>query len=165
MIYVIPLQWRHNEHGGVSNHSRLDGWLNRLLRHRSKKTWKPRVTGICEGNSPVVGEFPAQRASTAENVSIWWRHQWSCLSEPAVAYVTLFSRNQITLMKCHGGISNKICTWFSLWLDHQLLGLLLLHELTLIHAWKIIPCPIKCGMKLFFHSQASTVVSLKFGNG
>ena len=25
-------------------------------------------------NSPVTGEFPAQRASNAENVSIWWRH-------------------------------------------------------------------------------------------
>ena len=28
------------------------------------------VTGLCEGNSPVTGEFPAQRASNAENVSI-----------------------------------------------------------------------------------------------
>ena len=32
------------------------------------------VSGLCEGNSPVTGEFPAQRASNAENVSIWWRH-------------------------------------------------------------------------------------------
>ena len=29
---------------------------------------------LCAGNSPVTGEFPAQRASNAENVSIWWRH-------------------------------------------------------------------------------------------
>ena len=28
------------------------------------------VTGLCEGNSPVTGEFPAQRASNGENVSI-----------------------------------------------------------------------------------------------
>ena len=35
---------------------------------------KLRVTGLCEGNSPVTGEFPAQRASDAENVSIRWRH-------------------------------------------------------------------------------------------
>ena len=35
---------------------------------------KLRVTGLCEGNSPLTGEFPAQRASSAENVSIWWRH-------------------------------------------------------------------------------------------
>ena len=34
----------------------------------------PRVNGLCEGNSPVTGEFPAQRTSNAENVSIWWRH-------------------------------------------------------------------------------------------
>ena len=26
------------------------------------------------GNSPGTAEFPAQRASNAENVSIWWRH-------------------------------------------------------------------------------------------
>ena len=26
------------------------------------------------GNLPVTGEFPAQMASNAENVSIWWRH-------------------------------------------------------------------------------------------
>ena len=32
------------------------------------------VTGLCAGNSPVTGEFPAQRASDAENVFIWWRH-------------------------------------------------------------------------------------------
>ena len=38
-----------------------------------KKTSKLRVTGLCEGNSPVTGEFPAQMASNAENVSIWWR--------------------------------------------------------------------------------------------
>ena len=32
------------------------------------------VTGLCEGNSLVTGEFfPAQRASNAENVSIWGR--------------------------------------------------------------------------------------------
>ena len=43
-------------------------------RRRSKKTSKLRVTGPCEGNSPVTGEFPAPRASNAENVSIWWRH-------------------------------------------------------------------------------------------
>ena len=43
-------------------------------RRRSKKTSKLWVTGLCEGNSPVTGEFPAQRASNAENVSIWCRH-------------------------------------------------------------------------------------------
>ena len=43
-------------------------------RRRSKNTSELRVTGLCVGNSPVTGEFPAQMASNAENISIWWRH-------------------------------------------------------------------------------------------
>ena len=74
---VTVLQWRHNEPNGVSNHQPHDCLLNRLFRRGSKKTWKLRVTGLCEGNSPVTGEFPAQRASNVENVSIWWRHHVS----------------------------------------------------------------------------------------
>ena len=41
-----------------------------------KKKSNPCVTGLCEGNSSVTGEFPAQRVSNAENVSIWWRHHF-----------------------------------------------------------------------------------------
>ena len=73
------LQWRHNGHGSVSNHQPYDCLLNRLFRHRSKKTSKLRVTGLCVGNSPVPGEFPAQMSSNAENVSISWRHHESAL--------------------------------------------------------------------------------------
>ena len=68
------LGWRHNEHDSVSNHQPYDCFLNRLFRRRSKKTSKFRVTGLCAGNSPGTGEFSAQMASNAENVSIWWRH-------------------------------------------------------------------------------------------
>ena len=49
----MPLQWRHNEHDGVSNHQLHDCLLNRLFRRRSKKTSKLRVTGLCAGKSPV----------------------------------------------------------------------------------------------------------------
>ena len=69
----ITLQWRHNERDGVSNHQRLDCLLNRFFRRRSKKTSKLRFTVLCDGNSPVTGEFPAQKASNVENDSIWWR--------------------------------------------------------------------------------------------
>ena len=69
IITQCPLQWRHNEPDGVSNHQPHDCLLNRLFRRRSKKTLKLRVTGLCEGNSPVTGEFPAQRASNTENFS------------------------------------------------------------------------------------------------
>ena len=75
------LQWRHNGHDGVSNHQPHYCLFNRLFWHRSKKTSKLRVAGLCAGNSPVTGEFPAQRASNAENVSIWWRHHERLLLE------------------------------------------------------------------------------------
>ena len=68
------LRWRHNGCDSVSNHQPHDCLLNRLFRRGSKKTSKRRDTGLCAGNSLGTGEFPAQMASNAENVSIWWRH-------------------------------------------------------------------------------------------
>ena len=62
--FVSPLRWRHNGRDNVSNHQSHHCLLNRLFRRRSKKTSKLRVTV----------EFPAQMASNAEDVSIWWRH-------------------------------------------------------------------------------------------
>ena len=51
-----PLRWRHNGRDGVSR------------------------------NSPGTGEFPAQMASNAENVSISWRHhvKWQIKQGPAI---------------------------------------------------------------------------------
>ena len=71
---VLSLRWRHNGCDSISNHQPHHCLLNRLFRRRSKKTSKLRVTGLCAGNSPGTGELPAQMASYAENVSIWWRH-------------------------------------------------------------------------------------------
>ena len=71
LFYDSILQWRHNGSDSVSNHQPHDCLLNRLFRRRSKKTPKLRVTGLCAGNSPGTGEFPAQMASNAGNVSIW----------------------------------------------------------------------------------------------
>ena len=73
-VGFLPLQWRHNEHDGVSNHQTRDCSLNRLFMRKSKKTSKLRFTGLCVGNSPVAGEFSAEMASNTENISIWWRH-------------------------------------------------------------------------------------------
>ena len=71
---LLPLQWRHYGRDGVSNHQPHDSLLDRLFRRRSKETSKLRVTGLCAGNSPAAGEFPAQMASNAEIFSIWWLH-------------------------------------------------------------------------------------------
>ena len=47
---------------------------NRLFKVISNETAKSTLLALCEWNSPVTGEFPSQRASYAENNSIWWRH-------------------------------------------------------------------------------------------
>ena len=65
----FSLRWRHNGRVSVSNHQPHDCLLNRLCRRRSKKTSKLRVTGLCVGNSPGTGEFPAQMPSDAEKFS------------------------------------------------------------------------------------------------
>ena len=57
----ISFLWRHNGHDGVSKHRPYDCLLNRFFSRRSKKTSTLGVTGLCEGNSPATGEFPAQR--------------------------------------------------------------------------------------------------------
>ena len=77
VMHLIPdtswftLHWRHNERDGVSNHRRLDGWLKRLFRYRSKKTPKLHLTG----------EFLSQKTSDAEKNSIWWRHHDTFLGD------------------------------------------------------------------------------------
>ena len=71
---AFSLQWRHNGRHSVSNHQSHHCLLNCLFRRRSKKTSKLRITGLCAVNSPGTGEFPAQMASYAENISIWWRY-------------------------------------------------------------------------------------------
>ena len=73
--------------------------LNRLFRRRSKKTSKLRVTGLCVGNSPVTGEFPTERASNAENISIWWRHHEFRI--PDVQHVKAGSVLILTGTLCH----------------------------------------------------------------
>ena len=92
----------------VSNRRHLDCLLKRLFGRRSKKTSKLRATGLCEGNSPVIGGFPSQRASNAENVPIWWRHHFihkvhavSCFVTDEFAHISFrfISENGITIFQ------------------------------------------------------------------
>ena len=64
------LQWRHNGHDSVSNHQPHDCLLNRYSGTDQRKHQSSASLAF-EFFSPG---FPAQRASNAENVSIWWRH-------------------------------------------------------------------------------------------
>ena len=106
-LFAVALKWRHNERDGVSNHRRLHCLLNCWFRRRSKKTATLGVTGLCAGNSPVPGEFPAQKASNAEYVFIWWRHHaiffiWPVLIE-AVVHVYIGCRTQANVRPCQCG--------------------------------------------------------------
>ena len=59
---------------GVSNNQPHHCLFNRLFWLKSKETPKPALPVLCEGNTPVTGGFPSQRASNAETVSTAWRH-------------------------------------------------------------------------------------------
>ena len=71
----VTLQWYRNERDGVSNHWSLYCLFNRLFRAQMKENIKAPRHWLCPGNSPVTGEFPAQRTSNAENVSIGRHHE------------------------------------------------------------------------------------------
>ena len=73
-ITESALQWRHNEHDGVSNYQPHHCLLNCLFKAQIKENIKaPRRWPLC-------GEFTGHqwisrtKASKAENVSFWWRH-------------------------------------------------------------------------------------------
>ena len=105
---TLSLRWRHNDHTGVSNHQPHGCLLNRLFMRKSKKTSKLRVTGLCVGNSPGTGEFPAQMASYAENVSIWWRHHVSIHSLIDVWHHEEFLQPRVV---CSYNTWHMITTW------------------------------------------------------
>ena len=60
---TVALQWRHNVLNGISNHWPHD---YSSVYSGAKKTSKLCVTGLCEGNSPMTGEFPAKGPVTRE---------------------------------------------------------------------------------------------------
>ena len=85
--WCYTLHWRHDERNVVLNHQLNECLFNRLFRRRSMKNSKLRAAGLCAGNSPLTGEFLAQRASNAGKVSIWCRHHvrwWVCSQVPSV---------------------------------------------------------------------------------
>ena len=82
----MPLQWRNNDHDGVSNHQPHGCLLSRLFRRRSKKTSKLRVTGLCAGNSPGPVNSPYKKPVTRKMfpfddvIMPWRRHGMEKLS-------------------------------------------------------------------------------------
>ena len=85
----FPLLWRHNGRDSVSNHQPHDCLLNVYSDTDQRKHQSSASLAFCAGNSPGTGEFPAQMASYAENVSIWWRHH-------AKLNIRIWIRNEIS---------------------------------------------------------------------
>ena len=91
-IRCTPLQWRRNEHDGVSNPHPHDCSSNRLFRRRSKKTIsKIRFTGLCAGNSPVTGTTNSQQ-------QIHTQMRSNILYSPSICWYILY-------MACQGCVS------------------------------------------------------------
>ena len=62
----VYMPWRHNGH--ILPDKRQDNRAEIRENIKATRGWP------CEGNSPVTYEFPAQKTSNAEKISIWWRH-------------------------------------------------------------------------------------------
>ena len=70
---MITLHWRHNEPDGVSNHQPRDCLLNCLFRCRRKHQSSASLAFVRRIHRGPV-DSPHKKASNAENISIWWRH-------------------------------------------------------------------------------------------
>ena len=105
------------ERDGASDHQPNNCLLNCLFWRRSKKTSNLCVTGLCEGNPPVNSEYPAQRASNTETVSIWWRHHDNKLLYNILQTTQqwqLWNSNHIlNLQKTHVAFMGKLVGVFS----------------------------------------------------
>ena len=86
-------------------YSREDQIKHQILRH-----W------LCEGNPAVIGGFPSQSVSNAENVFIWWRHHVSavaesikhcCTNEPKIMKALLTLKSQCTRLKSFESMRHK----------------------------------------------------------
>ena len=93
-VATIITVMSYNVRDSVSNLRRLDCLFNRLFSRRSKKSSELRITCLCDGNPPVTGGFPSQRASNAENISIWWCHYDFNLGDVLRLYVVFWNKKQ-----------------------------------------------------------------------
>ena len=71
MKSAIMIVTSHERHGASNNRQPL--FSNNLMKLTTKKLWKVRIIGPLWKETTMTGEFPLQRASSAESVSMSWR--------------------------------------------------------------------------------------------
>ena len=131
-------------------------FIKRLFRRWSKKTSKLYVTGLCAGNSPVTSEFPTQRASGVENVSIWWRHHaestcnWlECMTIYIISNIVMSLICSCVVVFCQGlcALYNIVYVlFFLLWIDCTFLWIHMnfspiFFRVTSLWPWGLPQCP------------------------
>ena len=99
-LWSAALQRHHNERDGVSNHRRLVCLFNRLFRLTSKKTTKPTLLALCEGNplvdSPLPVEFTHKGSVTrkpfpfGDFIMQFYRHN-DRIKNPVLTFCTVFA--------------------------------------------------------------------------
>ena len=110
-LLSTSLQWRNNDHDGVSNHQPHGCLLDRLFRRRSKKTPKLRVTGLCAGNYPgpanSLHKWPVTRKMFPfdDVIMIWNMSAVFC------------AENKILILLKYGE-NNKLCKYCLVTPDH-----------------------------------------------
>ena len=99
LIYT-SLQWRHNGRDGVSNHQRLDCFLSRLFRRRSKKHQSSASLAFVRGihrwpvNSPHKGPV-TRNMFPFDDVIMWSDHSRDCTGQTVLHLMVTANR------KCH----------------------------------------------------------------
>ena len=70
-----------------------------FIRPHIKETWKSALLALCEGNSPVTGDFPHKGSVKREKTSISWRHHERRISDTyAIAMLRNDRKDKYDLM-------------------------------------------------------------------
>ena len=93
--------------------------LNCLFRHRSNKTSKLRVTGLCVGNSPVTCEYPAA-VNSQHSSYLWFKKGKPPLNGKVWGVFCGCFEPVMTWAHCH---VLKFSRWPALWWDISSWGL------------------------------------------
>ena len=68
---------------------RFDRLFNSLFHLTTKEVSKPKLLALCEGNPPVTGGFPSQRASKGKPSMMWRHHDEHIYNQPHIIIIVV----------------------------------------------------------------------------